>query len=100
MSTLPTNTLVFNTGRNYTKYGQRIAATQLESGHIILNDIDRHIDAMLPANVEFTQADIMCFYDLSCYVFPNEIGMSYADYYVLVEQLRALANTWSNNSVN
>lgn len=93
MSTLPTNTLKFNTGRTYSAAGQRIAATQLESGHIILNDIDRHIDVMLPAGVEFTQADIMRFYDLSCYVFPNEIDMLYADYYEIVNALRDLANT-------
>lgn len=93
-------TLTFNTGREYTKHGQRIAATQLKTGQIIFVDIDRHIDAMLPANVEFTQADIMCFYDISCYIYPNDIGMSYVDYYVLVEQLRALANTLTNNSIH
>jgi hypothetical protein len=92
--------LKFNTGREYTKYGQRIAAMQLKTGQIILVDIDRRVDAMLPANVEFTQADIMCFYDISCYIYPNDIGMSYVDYYALVEQLRALANTWTNNSIN
>ena len=93
-------TIKFNTGREYTKYGQRIAATQLKTGQIIFVDIDRRIDAMLPANVGFTQADIMCFYDISRYIYPNDIGMSYVDYYVLVEQLRELANTWTNNSIN
>jgi hypothetical protein len=85
--------LKFNTGREYTKNGQRIAATQLESGEIVLLDIDRHIDVMLPAGVEFTQADIMWAYDLNMYMFPSDIGMSYGDYYALVQQLRDAAAT-------
>ena len=84
-------TLGFNTGRTYTECGQRIAATQLESGHIIMVDIDRHIDVMLPAQVEFTQADIMWAYDLSMYVFPREIDLSYGDYYDIVRELTAAA---------
>lgn len=87
------NTLKFNTNRGYSEHGQRIAATQLETGQIILMDIDRHIDVMLPANVEFTQADIMCFYDIGCYVFPNDIGMPYGDYYDIVRQLADIAAT-------
>jgi hypothetical protein len=84
-------TLTFNTGREYTQHGQRIAATQLESGHIILADIDRHIDVMLPAQVEFTQADIMWAYDLNMYVFPNEIDLPYGEYYDIVRELSAAA---------
>lgn len=83
--------LKFNTGREYTEHGQRIVATQLESGHIVLLDLDRHIDIMLPAGVEFTQADILWAYDLNMNTFPNEIGMSYGDYYELLDQLRAAA---------
>jgi len=82
-------TLKFNTGRKYSEHGQRIVATQLESGHIVLIDLDRHIDAMLPAGVEFNQADIMQAYDHSWYVFPNEIDMSYGDYYDIVRELAA-----------
>jgi hypothetical protein len=84
-------TLAFNTNREYTQHGQRIAATQLESGHIILADIDRHLDVMLPVGVEFTQADIMWAYDLNMYMFPNEIDMSYGDYYDIVRELSAAA---------
>ena len=84
-------TLGFNTGRTYTECGQRIAATQLESGHIIMVDIDRHIDVMLPAQVEFTQADIMWAYDLNMYVFPMEIDLPYGDYYDIVRELTAAA---------
>ena len=84
-------TLGFNTGRTYTECGQRIAATQLESGHIIMVDIDRHLDVMLPAQVEFTQADIMWAYDLNMYVFPREIDLPYGDYYDIVHKLTDVA---------
>ena len=83
--------LKFNTGREYTKNGQRIAATRLDNGHIVLFDVDRQIDAMLPAGVEFTQADIMWAYDRNMYVFPNEVNMSYGDYYDMLAQLRDAA---------
>jgi hypothetical protein len=48
---------------------------------------------MLRAGVEFTQADIMLAYDHNWYVFPTDIGMSYGDYYALVQQLRDAAAT-------
>jgi hypothetical protein len=83
--------LKFNTGREYTEHGQRIVATQLESGHIVLLDLDRHIDIMLPPGVEFTQADIVWAYDLNMYMFPTDINMSYGDYYEIVHQLRDAA---------
>lgn len=79
----------FNTGRDYSEHGQRIVATQLESGHIIVVDLDRHIDIMLTKGVEFTQADILQAYDHNWYTFPNEIGMSYGDYYDIVRELSA-----------
>ncbi len=86
-------TIKFNTGRTYTANGQRIAATQLESGHIVLMDIDRHIDVMLIAGVEFTPAGILEAYDNNWYTFPNEIDMSYGDYYDIVRQLGEVAAT-------
>lgn len=85
-------TLTFNTGRSYTQHGQRIVATELESGNIVILDIDRHIDVILPAQVEFTKSDIVWAYDLSMYVLPSEIDISYGDYYEIVNQLREVAN--------
>ena len=85
--------LKFNTGREYTKNGQRIAATRLENGAIVLLDIDRHIDVMLPAGVELTQADVMLAYDRNWYIFPTDVGMSYGDYYAVLQQLRDAANS-------
>jgi len=93
MSTLPTNTLKFNTGRTYSAAGQRIAAQRIESGEIVVFDLDRHIDLMLPASIELTQKDVMWAYDLNMHTFPSEIDMSYADYFVIVDALRQLANT-------
>lgn len=82
----------FNTGREYTENGQRIAALRdADTGAIILVDLDRHIDMMLPAGVELTQLDVMWAYDLNMQIFPSEVGMSYADYYATLGQLRDAA---------
>lgn len=86
-------TLTFNTGREYTKNGQRIAATQLESGHVVILDIDRHIDVIFPVGVEFTQADIMWAYDRNMYTTPHAIDLPYGEYSDIVNQLRDAANT-------
>jgi hypothetical protein len=87
------NTIKFNTGRTYSDAGQRIAAQQLDSGEIVVFDLDRHIDVILPFGVEFTQKEIMWAYDLNFYTFPSDIGMSYPDYYEIVGALRELAST-------
>ena len=55
--------LKFNTGREYSEHGQRIVAMQLDNGHVIMVDIDRHIDILFPVGVELTQTDIMQAYD-------------------------------------
>ena len=90
-------TLAFNTGRTYTENGQRIAATQLESGHIVILDIDRHIDVIFPVGVEFTQTDIMWAYDRNMYVTPHEINLPYGEYYDIVNALRAPAGAVKGN---
>ena len=83
--------IAFKTGRDYTEHGQRIAAAQLDNGCIIMLDIDRHIDLMLPAQIDFSQSDIMWAYDRSICTFPSEIDLPYSDYYAIVDQLRAPA---------
>lgn len=80
--------LKFNTNREYSKNGQRIIATQLDNGHIIMVDLDRHIDIMLLAGVDFNQADIMQAYDRAWTTFPENINMSYSEYYDIVRELR------------
>ena len=82
-------TIKFNTGREYTEHGQRIIATQLDTGNIVLLDIDRHVDMMLLPGVGFNQADIMQAYDRNWQVFPESINMSYGEYYALLDALRA-----------
>lgn len=86
------DTIAFNTGRTYTECGQRIAARQLESGHIVMLDIDRHIDCMFTDLTEFNQTGIMWDYDHALCIFPSDIGMSYSDYYAVLADLRAVAN--------
>ena len=82
----------FNTGRGYTEHGQRVAALRdTDTGTIILVDLDRDIDMMLPAGVELTQSDVMRAYDLNMQTFPSEVGMSYADYYAALGPLRDAA---------
>ena len=84
-------TLTFNTGRAYTEYGQRIAATKLESGPIVMVDIDRDIDYMFNALTMLTQAAIMWEYDHNLTIAPHDAGVSYEDYYAVLKQLRAAA---------
>ena len=44
------NVIKFNTGREYTEQGQRIAARLLDNGDIVFLDIDRGIDGVISAN--------------------------------------------------
>ena len=85
------NILAFQSGRDYTEHGQRIAATQLESGHIVMLDIDRHIDYIFTDLTPFTQAGIMKDYDNNVATTPHDAGVSYDEYWNIVNQLRAAA---------
>ena len=84
--------ITFNTGRNYTEHGQRIAAQRLDSGHIVMTDFDRGIDYVLPASTELTQRGVMRAYDHSCVVYPSDVGLSYEDYYAILGPLREAAS--------
>ena len=69
--------LKFNTGREYTKNGQRIAAALQDNGDIIFVDVDRQIDGVISAGAltcddvlelgYFTQREIMASYDQNQY---------------------------------
>jgi len=85
-------TIKFNTGREYSANGQRIIATQLDTGNIVMVDIDRHIDLMLLAGVGFNEREIMQAYDHAWTTFPESINMSYSEYYDIVRELRELAS--------
>ena len=83
--------ITFNTGRNYTEHGQRIAAQRVESGAVVMIDIDRGIDYLLPISTEFTQRGVMSAYDHNRVIYPSDIGLSYEDYYAILKTLRAAA---------
>ena len=87
------DTITFNTGRTYTECGQRIAARRLANGAIMMIDIDRDIDYLLPASVALTQRDVMRAYDNGVTTYPSEIGLDYADYYAMLADLRGVANS-------
>ena len=83
--------ITFNTGRNYTEHGQRIAAQRVASGAVVMIDIDRGIDYLLPTSTEFTQRGVMSAYDHNRVIYPSDIGLSYDDYYAILKTLRAAA---------
>ena len=83
--------ITFNTGRTYTEHGQRIAAQRLDSGHIVMLDIDRGIDYVLPTSTEFSPRGVMSAYDHNRVIYPTDIGLSYEDYYAILGTLRAAA---------
>ena len=62
-------TIKFNTGREYTEHGQRIAAVAVEGGIVFL-DMDRGIDGLIPlANtVRDLRAQAQHGYDYGNYV--------------------------------
>lgn len=64
--------LKFNTGREYTANGQRIAASLLENGDIVFVDVDRQIDGVIRAG-ELTLDDVLTF---RCFT-QREIMKSY-----------------------
>ena len=88
MNTL-TKTLAFNTGRQYSENGQRIAAGLLDDGDILFVDIDRGLEYVIPAGaVSFTQAAIMAAYDKGdqCYWLEH-----WRPGHALIQQLSAAA---------
>jgi hypothetical protein len=83
MNTL-TKTLAFNTGRQYSEAGQRIAAAQFDDGSILFVDIDRGLEYLIaPGAARFTQSSIMGAYDRG--------GLDWANNHALIEQLSAAA---------
>lgn len=85
-------TLVFNTGRQYSSKGQRIAAMQLDTGAIAFVDIDRGLDYVIPADfspwVRFNRESILSIYDKSSDVLDS---LSQANLSGLIDQLTAAA---------
>ena len=86
-----TNTILFNTGRIYTQFGQRIVARRINCGAIVMIDIDRNIDYLFSSNTELNQRDIMRAYDYTDVIYPSDIGLDYGDYYAILGDLRDYA---------
>lgn len=77
-------TLVFNTGRQYSANGQRIAAALLSDDSIIFVDIDRGLEYAIPAGgARFTQSSIMGAYDRG--------GLEWVNNHALIQDLSKMA---------
>lgn len=77
-------TLAFNTGRQYSDNGQRIAAGLLENGNILFVDIDRGLEYLIPAGAAaFNQNSILAAYDGG--------GLEWCNGHALIQQLSAIA---------
>jgi hypothetical protein len=66
MSLKPTSVHAFNTKRQYTANGQRIAWTLLSTGNIAMVDIDRGIDYILVragTGLPLTNSTVLALYD-------------------------------------
>lgn len=62
------NIRTFNTGRQYTEHGQRIAWTILRTGTVAMVDIDRSLDCILEVSaIDPTNADVLWAYDRNVY---------------------------------
>jgi len=55
--------MTWNTGRPYGRKGQRIAATQLPDGRVMLCDVDRHIEYVTAKPCDLTRSAVMSCYD-------------------------------------
>ena len=90
----PIKTIAFNTGRQYTAKGQRVAAALLDTGDIVFYDCDRVVYGMIGSVLSadetldlglFTQHWVMDDYDKNQYT--NDVG----DNHELLNQLRDTA---------
>ena len=61
--------LAWNTGRYYSAFGQRIGATQLKNGDVLMLDIDRCLEYRF-AGIPFTRDAIMGAYDRNRGTYP------------------------------
>ena len=85
--------ILFNTGRQYSDKGQRIAAAIAPNGVIVMVDIDRGLDYALP-EASLNQQSIMNSYDDPSlqtnvdYCFNNDYQVMYS----FLRELNNLAN--------
>lgn len=91
------DSISFQTGRIYSKDGQRIAAARIEGGHIAFLDLDRHIQGVITkqmidlAMLDLDKNSIMWAYDHGDNVrYWEHVGL--ADDFTW-QALRAIAST-------
>ena len=92
---MKTHVIAFNTGINYTRYGQRIAATRLPNGHIVFVDVDRGIDGIIKHDdLDLTHDVVLLAYRSNNYgrIMPNNPeGIDWDAYCALIKRLSAAA---------
>ncbi len=84
-------TISFNTGREYSKNGQRIAAGQLDCGRVLFVDIDRGLEYVTAAPCDLNQRDVMRFYDYNSTISSFGVIPDYAIREKMIGELKALA---------
>jgi hypothetical protein len=82
--------ITWNTGRMYSKHGQRMAAVQLDHNRIYFLDLDRNIDGcLITSNQRWDQATVMAAYDHHLYT--EGCPLDVTDRYDLRNQMREAA---------
>ena len=85
-------TIIFNTGRKYSILGQRIAAAELDSGHIVFADIDRGLEYVIqPGQALLTESSVMSAYDRDGLDSVYILKMDMSEILQLVKQLTSAA---------
>jgi hypothetical protein len=86
-------TIKFNTERQYSHKGQRIAARLLDNGSTVFVDVDRNIEGVIPVlcDAEFTASLFDRRYVMDAYD-SNHYAMPYGEHDETIRELRALFN--------
>jgi hypothetical protein len=86
-------TIKFNTERQYSAKGQRIAARLMPNGSTVFVDVDRNIEGVIPVlcDVELTELLFDRVYVLDAYD-GNHYAMPYGEHDETIRELRALFN--------
>lgn len=86
-------TIKFNTERQYSPKGQRIAARLMPNGSTVFVDVDRNIEGVIPVlcDVELTELLFGRVYVLDAYD-GNHYAMPYGEHDETIRELRTLFN--------
>ena len=82
--------ITWNTGRMYSKHGQRMAAVQLDHNRIYFLDLDRNIDGcLICTNQRWDQATVMAAYDH--FLYAQGCPLDVPDRYEFRQRMREAA---------